>query len=459
MDADWQLTEPVRCSGLVVLDTTGGPAGLRPFPRNESSTASDTRVNSIMTYDQPSSVLDCPRPPEPADAFLPPILVTATEASDRQLGRDTTKCAKIMIVDDEPINIKVVLKYLQGFGYSNFRSTTDATSAMEMARTERPDIVLLDIMMPEVSGIEILNQIRNDRGLHRIPVIILTAVGDARVKQKALELGATDFLTKPVDPSELILRVGNALIVKSHYDHLADYSEQLERQVRARTSELMASRRGLVQTLARAAEYRDNETAHHIMRVGRYVGIIARHLGMSEEITELLEEAALLHDVGKIGIPDAILLKPGKLTEEEYETMKQHCAFGRRIIQQSPDGTWDRYGTRSQLPFIEPGNAKAWLIPVAATIAQTHHEHWDGGGYPLGLHGEQIPMEGRITAVADVFDALSTKRPYKEAYPFEKCLEIMERGRGTHFDPHVLDALFQHTDDIFQVQIDFADAG
>ena len=212
-------------------------------------------------------------------------------------------------------------------------------------------------------------------------------------------------------------------------------------------------------TLARAAEYRDNETAHHIMRVGRYVGIIARELGMSDEIVELLEEASLLHDVGKIGIPDAILLKPGKLTDEEYETMKQHCAFGRRIIQQSPVSTWERYGTRSQLDLIEPGNAIAWLIPVAATIAQTHHEHWDGGGYPLGLQEEQIPIEGRITAVADVFDALSSKRPYKAAYSREKCVEILERGRGTHFDPHVLDAFLRQSDAVMQVQIDLADVG
>jgi len=178
---------------------------------------------------------------------------------------------------------------------------------------------------------------------------------------------------------------------------------------------------------------------------------------MSDEIAELLEEACLLHDVGKLGIPDSILLKPGILTPEEMEIMKQHCAFGRRIIQQSPDSTWERYGTRSQLDGIEPGNAVAWLIPVATTIAQTHHEHWNGSGYPLGLRGEQIPIEGRITAVADVYDALSSKRPYKTAYPRDKCLEIMERGRGSHFDPRVLDAFLDRTDRVLQVQVDFAD--
>jgi putative two-component system response regulator len=411
-----------------------------------------------MTYDASSAaVLDGASPKERLDIAQRLATGAALDESGRPVNRDTTKSAKIMIVDDEPINIKVVQKYLQGHGFSNFITTSDATRALDIFRAQRPDIALLDIMMPEVSGIEILQQVRADRQLSRIPVVILTAVGDARIKQKALELGATDFLTKPVDPSELVLRVGNALMVKSHYDHLANYSVQLERQVRARTSELMASRRGLVQTLARAAEYRDNETAHHIVRVGRYVGLIAKELKMPEEIIELLEEASLLHDVGKIGIADAILLKPGRLTEDEYEIMRQHCAFGRRIIQQSLESAWERHGTRSQLQLVEPGNAIAWLIPVAAMIAQTHHEHWDGGGYPLGLRGEQIPIEGRITAVADVFDALSNKRPYKEAYAFDRCIEMMERGRGTHFDPQILDAFLQRTDQILQVQIDLAD--
>jgi putative two-component system response regulator len=379
------------------------------------------------------------------------------EASESQPSRDTTKSAKIMIVDDEPINIKVVQKHLQGVGYGSFVSTSEASGAYDLACRERPDIVLLDIMMPEVSGIEILDQIRATLPLQHVPVVILTAVGDARIKQKALELGATDFLTKPVDPSELVLRVGNALVVKAHYDHLANYSAELEREVKTRTAELAASRRELVHTLARAAEYRDNETARHISRVGRFAGIIAHELGWPDVACDLLEEAAVLHDVGKIGIPDAILLKPGKLTSDEYETMKQHCAFGRRIIQRPPDNTSDHVETRSQLERVEPGNAAALLIPVAATIAQTHHERWDGTGYPLGLRGQQIPIEGRITAVADVFDALSSARPYKEAFSCEKCFDLMRESRETHFDPEVLDAFFRRADQVLQVQVDLGD--
>ena len=200
-----------------------------------------------MTYDLSSaSVLECPSPTNPPGLASLALATSDGHEANRKPSRATTKSAKIMIVDDEPINIKVVQKYLQGYGYTNFRTTTDSTAAVQMAQAERPDIVLLDIMMPEVSGIEILQQMRENAGLHRVPVLILTAVGDARIKQKALELGATDFLTKPVDPSELVLRVGNALVVKAHYDHLEGYSVQLERQVRARTAELMASRRGLV---------------------------------------------------------------------------------------------------------------------------------------------------------------------------------------------------------------------
>jgi len=238
---------------------------------------------------------------------------------------------------------------------------------------------------------------------------------------------------------------------------LANYSEQLELQVRSRTAELVASRRQLLQTLARASEFRDTETAHHVMRVGRYVGMIARELGCSVEVAELLQEAAPLHDVGKIGIPDSILLKPGKLDANEYERMKLHCQFGGQIIQPSPEPSTSIDLPRSHLASIKAGNAHMWLIPVAATIALTHHEHWDGTGYPLGLKGTQIPLEGRITAVADVFDALNSRRPYKESYSYDQCMEIMEEGRERHFDPTVLDAFWRRQDDIFQIQTELAD--
>ena len=185
--------------------------------------------------------------------------------------------------------------------------------------------------------------------------------------------------------------------------------------------------------------------------------MIARELGFSDEVAELLQDAAPLHDVGKIGIPDDILLKPGKLTAAEYEQMKQHCQFGCQIIQPSPSGSSSDAIPRSQLNLIQPGNAHAWLIPVAATIAQTHHEHWDGSGYPFGLKGTQIPIEGRITAVADVFERAEQPAPYKPPFPYGKCIEIMEEGRARHFDPNVLDAFWRRQDRIFQIQEELSD--
>jgi putative two-component system response regulator len=362
-----------------------------------------------------------------------------------------------MIVDDEQVNVKVVRKYLQGFGYENFVTETDSLRALELIRVAQPDVIILDIMMPHMSGLEILGIMQADERLHRIPVIILTASSDSETKLKALGLGATDFLTKPVDPSELAPRIRNAITVKAHHDHLVKYSEMLEEQVRLRTAQLIASRRQVILSLARAAEYRDNETGRHVMRVGCYAAIVARELGFDPREVELIEQAAQLHDVGKIGISDSILLKPGKLDPEEYETMQRHCGFGRRIIEPMSTTEWQALRQHTELGahiMDVPGSP---VLTMAARIAQTHHERWDGSGYPLGLSGELIPIEGRITAVADVFDGLSTRRPYKPPFPLDRCMAIMEEGRGKHFDPRVLDAFFARREEIVKIQIDYAD--
>jgi putative two-component system response regulator len=370
-----------------------------------------------------------------------------------KMGPDSTKTATIMIVDDEPINIKVVRKYLREEGYQHFITTTQSSQANEIIRRELPDVVLLDIIMPQVSGLEILKTMRGDTRLQHIPVLILTASGETEVKLKALELGVTDFLTKPVEVSELLLRVRNALLIKAHHDHLANYSVQLEQQVRLRTAELIVSRQEVIRCLARAAEYRDHDTGNHVVRVGRFAAIIARQLGFDQERLELLEQAAMLHDVGKIGIPDAILLKPGKLDCREWEMMQNHCKFGGNIIQGMPDDE-----LQSGLDDMElPNWCVSPVLMMASTIARTHHEKWDGSGYPSGFAGENIPIEGRITAVADVFDALSSRRPYKPSFPRTKCLAILEEGRGTHFDPKVLDAFFACIDQIIAVQNELAD--
>jgi putative two-component system response regulator len=353
--------------------------------------------------------------------------------------------ARILIVDDEPVNIKVVRKYLQIAGYQNFITTSDSPEAMKLVRTERPDVILLDVMMPNVSGLDILGEIRADECLTHLPVLILTASTDAQTKQTALALGATDFLAKPVDPAELVPRIRNALLVKAHHDHLAQYSQQLEQEVRARTAEVEASRLQIMHCLARAAEYRDDDTGRHVVRVGRYAGIIARDLGFSDERAHILEMAAQLHDVGKIGIPDAILLKPGKLDANEFAVMKRHSEYGRAIIQ--PDGP----------PARQPGD-RVTLLDLAAEIAGSHHERWDGNGYPNKLAAEEIPLEGRIVTVADVFDALSSRRPYKEPFPLEKCLTILREGRSTQFDANIVDAFFRRLGEITSVQQHLADA-
>lgn len=374
---------------------------------------------------------------------------------DHNIGlSNLNRSAKIAIVDDEPINIKIVRKHLQAVGYENFVTTSDARSAIDLISNQHPDVVLLDVMMPEVDGIQILRLTRANQSLRHIPVLILTAATDQATRLRALEAGATDFLAKPVDVSELIPRLRNALLVKAHHDHLASYSEQLESQVNLRTAELEESRLQVIHCLAQAGEYRDDTTGRHVLRVGRYTSILARELGFGQFEASMMGLAALLHDVGKIGVPDAILLKPGALDAAEREVIKRHCEIGGRIVEPGADDTWM---TMSGQQSAAPMSAGHPLLDLAKTIALTHHEKWDGSGYPAGLSGERIPIAGRIVAVADVFDALSSARPYKAAFPPDQCLEIMTRDRGSHFDPAVFDALSRRIEDVLRVYHEHAD--
>lgn len=370
---------------------------------------------------------------------------------------DLTKNASIMIIDDEAYNVLVVRKFLQHAGYMNFVTTTESTKAIELMRRDLPDIVLLDIMMPEVSGIDILRVMKMSPELATIPVVILTASPEPALKTEALELGATDFLSKPVDPSELVLRVRNVLAAKSNFDMLAKYSVELEKKVQQRTEELEASRRHIIFCLARASEFRDNDTGHHVIRVGKYAGVIADELGYSKAQVEAVEQAAQLHDVGKIGIPDSILNKPGRLEPDEYEVIQKHVGYGKKIIDCMPEEDWRTLKTHAKLGGQLLDVRTEPIMRMASRIALTHHEHWDGNGYPLGLAGEDIPIEGRITAVADVYDALSSARPYKKPFPREKCFQMLEDKRGTQFDPRVLDAFFARSEDVIDIQVRYAD--
>ena len=368
-----------------------------------------------------------------------------------------TKACRILIIDDEEFNVRVVRKHLADAGYLHCISTSDSREALDLINEEKPDLVLLDIVMPEVSGLDILHAMALKGQVHQIPIVVLTASADREIKQVCLELGAVDFLSKPVDLTDLLPRVRSVLLNKIYRDQLTQHASQLEELVERRTKEVAASREEVVHCLARAAEYRDDDTGRHVVRVGKFVGIIAQNLGFSHEQIELIELAAQLHDIGKIGVPDSILHKPGKLDPDQYEVIRQHCAIGRSIIQPLSFDERMVLRTHSQLGSSLLNIPSSPLLLLASKIAQTHHERWDGAGYPLGLKGEDIPIEGRMTAVADVYDALSTKRPYKEAFSRDKCFAILEEGRGTQFDPKILDAFFARTQDIISIQLEYMD--
>ncbi len=254
-----------------------------------------------------------------------------------------------------------------------------------------------------------------------------------------------------------MLRVENVLAVKAYQDHLAKHSERLEQQVRLRTAELVRSRQEAIHCLARAGEYRDDDTGHHVTRVGRYSALIAAELGFPEQAVELIEQAAQLHDVGKIGIPDSILHKPGKLDPQEFDLVQEHCGIGRRIINPLSHEESIRLKSHTSVGMQIVGATNSPVLRLAAVIAASHHEKWDGSGYPKGLAGNAIPIEGRIVAVADVFDALSSVRPYKDAFPLEKCLSILREGKGKHFDPRVLDAFLARIDQIVNIRDHYAE--
>ncbi|WP_283434839.1 HD domain-containing phosphohydrolase [Neorhodopirellula lusitana] len=367
--------------------------------------------------------------------------------SDRPTG---IKSSKIMIVDDISVNVRVAQAHLQSAGYSRFVTLNDSTEALERIASENPDVILLDIMMPVVSGLEILKALRSDKQTERLPVLILTGAESRELKHEALQLGATDFLTKPIDIEELLPRVRNSLMIKS-------YEDDLKSQVQQRTVELEQSQLELIHCLARAAESRDTDTGAHVIRVGKYAGIIGDELGMdSGEVTRLMH-AATLHDVGKIGISDEILQKPGKLNDEEFADMQRHCGIGRSMLDRMPGfeeffvPEHTTYGEQIMRACSSP------TMQMARAIALTHHERWDGSGYPLGLSGESIPLEGRITAVADVFDALSSRRSYKKPFSLDESLAIIKQSGGTQFDPKVVEAFLNRVPDVVAVQIQHSD--
>ena len=359
---------------------------------------------------------------------------------------------RVLIVDDDPLVVRMIEHHLTKAGFEDFVTSHRSLGVMDLLQTSKPDIAIIDVMMPGTTGLELLEEIRCDPGFRHLPVLIITSSHHESVKLDALEQGATDFIQKPLKAVELLPRVRNALMIKQQHDEVTAYSKLLENQVAARTAALAQAREEVIHVLACASEYRDHETGNHVIRVGRFAGLIARELGFDTKRVELIEQAAILHDAGKIGIADSVLLKPGKLTEQEFALMKQHCEFGKKILSAEPSDHCKvfEHSKRTQHP-------RSPILEMAAVIAMTHHERWDGTGYPNGLSGTDIPIEGRITAVADVFDALSSSRCYKDPFPMDKCLKIMTDERGKHFDPTVLDGFLNRIEEAKEIVVTLSD--
>jgi putative two-component system response regulator len=331
---------------------------------------------------------------------------------------DTTlTTARILIVDDQPSNVLLLEGILQEEDYTAYKGITDSRQAQSVYLEYQPDLILLDLQMPYLDGFEVMNQLRAHVSPGAfLPILVLTADITPDAKRQALAEGATDFLTKPFDQTEVLLRIKNLL--RTRLLHLL-----LEQKVRERTAELEETQIEILERLALAAEYRDDDTGEHTRRVGQMSAQIAQALGLPEAEVELIRRAAPLHDVGKIGIPDSILLKPGKLTPAEFELMKTHTTLGAKML------------SGGQFP----------LLQLAEEIALSHHERWDGTGY-LGLKAESIPIAGRIVTVADVFDALTNERPYKKAWLHTEAIEEIRRQTGRQFDPRVVEAFLHVVD-------------
>ncbi len=350
---------------------------------------------------------------------------------------------RVLFVDDDP-------KFLDGLRRMLRPHRKEWTmiflgSAAEALREMRGSIVdtlVSDLQMPHQTGFDLLQRIEMSPSWRHIPVIIMTGAAERDLKRRALDQGATDLLNKPVDPADLIARIRSALRLKTYQDQIRGQNDILERNVRERTRALDASRVDLIWRLGRVAEFRDEQTGNHIMRVGSYCKMLAEALGTPREFADMIFLTSPLHDIGKIGIPDGILLQPRKLTPTEWDIMRRHCAIGAEILRQE---TW----TRSPLFAVscvdsnEADNQRNPVLEMASSIALAHHEWWDGTGYPQRLSGEAIPLEARIVAVADVYDALSSARPYKPALPEHTVLDIMGQQVGTHFDPVVYEAFLR----------------
>ena len=332
-----------------------------------------------------------------------------------------------------------------------------ADEALEEMHSTPPDVVISDIRMPGKDGFDLLREIQSSGQIRDIPVIILTGSYEYDLKRQALEFGATDLLNKPVNLEDLIARIRSVLRLKSYQDELKNLNASLDNKVKERTKQLEQSQLDIVWRLAKAGEYRDDVTGDHIIRVGCYCRALTEKLALSGRFLEDIFFTGPLHDIGKIGIPDSILLKKGKLTPEEWEIMKTHCVKGADILMKAPRGLavfQERGVPPRHLPPVMPDNR---LLKIAATIAVRHHEKWDGTGYPNALEGRDIPLEARIVAIADTYDALRSDRPYKSAYPEDKAIAIIKKESARQFDPDVVAAFETSINEFREIGTRFSD--
>jgi len=354
----------------------------------------------------------------------------------------------VLVADDNASLRALLATTLQIEGYRVVLAE-DGVSALEVLQSESVDVVLLDVLMPEMDGIEVLRRIRSNQDTSHIPVVIITASQDRAIRIAGREAGCDDFIGKPFDSNELLIRIRNLVRIKLYQEHLVRSNEALARRVQEGTRELGSvlrlleeaneevrlSREEIIRRLARAAEFRDDETARHDQRMSHFSALIATKLGLDARKCELIRIASLLHDIGKIGISDTILLKPTQLTSAEFEKMKKHAEIGYRMLA----------GSRFE------------MLKVAATVAWTHHERYDGGGYPRRIAGEDIPIEGQIAAVADVFDALTSNRVYRQACPVDEALSMLKNGRESQFAPQPLDAFCDSMDQVLEIRDRYSD--
>lgn len=352
------------------------------------------------------------------------------------------KGAIVLVVDDEESNRRLMRALLEPLGYTVI-AAGNGQEALDKTVETPPDLILMDALMPTMGGLEATRRLKAGEDTRIIPVIMVTGLRDIDDKVSAFEAGADDFLTKPFERVELRARIASLLKVKEYNEQKRRYQKELEAEVEKRTRQLSethgrlrAASLEMVFRLSKAAEFRDEDTGSHLKRMSHYTALISRRIGLSERTVDTILYAAPMHDVGKIGIPDRILLKPGKLDDEEMRIMMLHPSIGAQILHGSTEG----------------------FLKLGEVIALTHHERWDGAGYPRGLSGTEVPLVGYITAVADVFDALTSKRPYKEAIPAEQALDIIRTERSTHFHPDVIDAFFSVSDEILKIRTKYDDS-